>query len=227
MTNETEITMEEQVSKNKSKKEFKQTKELIKIALNNGWTQTEIAEKCRTQQPTVSAWSKGKKKATESQVKPLLEQFGYLLRRNTFKVYQYQTETEELSFIKVEGKIVFHYDFYSQKSIQKNGKSIEKYVEIAKLTIHYQGNNQFAIVHQAPLLNTQDKFVTPSHPNYTNSLLVVKRTHIVGSVTELIEKVMEPNYNLTYALEIKFLLIEALLNNGFEVDNVKVYPASW
>ena len=96
MTNEAEMTMEKKASKNKSKKEFKQTKELMKIALNNGWTQTKIAEKCRTQQSIVSAWSKGTKKATEAQVKPLLEEFGYLLRRNTFKVYQYQTDYSHL-----------------------------------------------------------------------------------------------------------------------------------
>lgn len=219
--------MEKKVSKNKSKKEFKQTKELMKIAKDNGWSQTDIAKKCRSHQSIVSDWFKGKKKATEAQLKPLLEEFGYLLRRNTFKVYQYKTEAGELNFIKVEGKIIFHYDFYFKGSIQKNGKDIEKYIEIGKLTIHHQGNNQFVIVEQTPLRDTQNKSVTSSHQNYTNSLLVIDRFHIVGSVAELIEKVMEPNYNSTYALEIKFLLIEALLNYGFEVDNIKVYPASW
>ena len=30
------------------KKLFKQTRELVRLALNNGWTQTEIAKTCRT-----------------------------------------------------------------------------------------------------------------------------------------------------------------------------------
>ena len=32
------------------KKPFKQTRELVRLALNNGWTQIEIAKTCRTQQ---------------------------------------------------------------------------------------------------------------------------------------------------------------------------------
>lgn len=45
--------------KNAKKKPFKWTRELIKLALNDGWTQSEIAEKCRTQQSIVSAWNRG------------------------------------------------------------------------------------------------------------------------------------------------------------------------
>ncbi|BFU61046.1 MULTISPECIES: hypothetical protein [Rodentibacter] len=45
--------METNTSKPK-KKRFKQTKELVLLALNDGWTQKQIADKCRTQQSVVS-----------------------------------------------------------------------------------------------------------------------------------------------------------------------------
>lgn len=40
----------------KNKKVFKWTRELIQLAINDGWTQTEIAKACRTQQSIVSGW---------------------------------------------------------------------------------------------------------------------------------------------------------------------------
>lgn len=52
---------EESRGKNAKKKPFKLTRQLIRLALNDGWTQREIAEKCRVQQSIVSAWSKGAK----------------------------------------------------------------------------------------------------------------------------------------------------------------------
>ncbi|BCK02403.1 hypothetical protein VCSRO113_1570 [Vibrio cholerae] len=73
-------------SKNSKKKPFKWTRELNRLALNDGWTQQEIAEKCRTQQSIVSAWNKGSKQGTEQQLLPLLNIYGNKIRRNSFKV---------------------------------------------------------------------------------------------------------------------------------------------
>lgn len=73
--------------KNAKKKPFKQTRQLINLALNDGWTQVEIAEKCRVHQSVVSGWKKGAKEAAESTLMPLLEIYGHKLRRNSFRVY--------------------------------------------------------------------------------------------------------------------------------------------
>ncbi|HFB3674153.1 TPA: hypothetical protein WNR78_001983, partial [Neisseria gonorrhoeae] len=124
-------------SEKTKKKPFKQTRELVRLALNNGWTQTEIAKTCRTQQSVVSAWSKGEKLGTEQQLKPLLDLFGYKLRRNTFKLYwRKNAETSKIEFIKVEGKIIF------SLLIGKNN-GYNKFVPAYKFIIHYQGNEQF------------------------------------------------------------------------------------
>jgi hypothetical protein len=40
----------------RNKRKFKQTKQLMRLAINNGWSQVRIAEECRTQQSVVSAW---------------------------------------------------------------------------------------------------------------------------------------------------------------------------
>lgn len=69
------------------KRRFKETRTLVRLALDDGMTQTEIARICRTQQSTVSAWANGERKAWEKQVEPLLARYGRQLRRSSERVY--------------------------------------------------------------------------------------------------------------------------------------------
>lgn len=66
---------------------FKHTRELVRIALNEGMTQSDIARVCRTQQSVVSHWADGSSKARQSQVAPLIQRFGHKLNRSTSRVY--------------------------------------------------------------------------------------------------------------------------------------------
>ncbi len=80
---------------------FRQTKKLIRIALEDGWTQTEIAKKARVQQSVVSGWANGKNKAQYQQIEFLLEQYGHRLRKLSSSIYStqryYYEMTPELS----------------------------------------------------------------------------------------------------------------------------------
>ena len=108
----------ETTNNKKQKRKFKQTKQLVRLAINDGWSQVDIAEKCRTQQSIVSAWSKGSKQGTEQQLKPLLEQYGYKLRRNSFKVYwSIDSESQTKVFHKVEGKVILNQAFYDARRV--------------------------------------------------------------------------------------------------------------
>lgn len=226
MTNETEMAMEEKVSKNKSKKEFKQTKELMKIAKDNGWNQIKIAKKCRSHQSIVSDWFKGTKKATEAQLKPLLEEFGYLLRRNTFRLYQNVTEEGKLDYFKVEGRIIFNYVIYDKVTTKINYRDVDKYDEIEKIIVHFQGNSKFILIRQMRMTDDKNQTLMKSHPSY-NDTLWRSQISIIEEMDVLIKAVLDCTKDLNKKVEMKFLLIEALLNHGFEVDNIKVYPASW
>jgi len=88
------------------KQKHQKTKELIRIALNEGLTQEEIGNLCRVSQGQVSKWKSGPALANVDQVKPLLDRFGYLLRQSPFKIYQFQNEAGDMSFLKVEGKLL-------------------------------------------------------------------------------------------------------------------------
>lgn len=42
--------MTEAASPKKNKRKFKQTKQLVRLTINDGWSQVEIADACRVQQ---------------------------------------------------------------------------------------------------------------------------------------------------------------------------------
>ncbi len=75
------------IQKDSKEPKFKHTRELVRIALNEGMTQAEIARLCRTQQSVVSHWGNGSSKARQSQIAPLIQQFGHKLNRSTSRVY--------------------------------------------------------------------------------------------------------------------------------------------
>lgn len=216
-------------SEKTKKKPFKQTRELVRLVLNNGWTQTEIAKTCRTQQSVVSAWSKGEKLATEQQLKPLLDLFGYKLRRNTFKLYWLKNaETSKIEFIKVEGKIIF-----SLLISKKDG--YKKFVPKYKFIIHYQGNEQFYIILKEKIYGDYDKSLEAA-----TWQTILNQSIGISELLRFFDKLSSEDIeNMDwfwlkfcrdfpeYTQSLPFLVRQALLNHGFPVNNIIEYPVSW
>jgi hypothetical protein len=211
----------------KNKRKFKQTKQLVRLALNDGWSQVEISDACRVQQSIVSAWSKGTKQGTEQQLKSLLEQYGNKLRRNSFRVYWcIDPETNKKTFHKVEGKIVLSHVFYDAR--RARAKLIKKIPEL-KLVVHHQGANKFRLVYQRRL----------TFQNSTNELESTVEDAIWGStisnqyeLAELLNVIDNYAENTlakhpTDANTLPFIARQALLNHGFDIDGVVDYPAVW
>jgi len=141
--------METATNPKKSKRKFKQTKQLVRLAINDNWSQVEIADACRVQQSIVSAWNKGTKQGTEQQLKPLLEQYGNKLRRNSFRIYWcIDPETNKKIFHRVEGKVVLSQVF---NDARRSGYKLIKKIPQLKLIIHHQGGNKFRLVYQSRL----------------------------------------------------------------------------
>lgn len=70
------------------RKKFKYTRQLVQIALDDGMTQKEIADACRTQQSVVSKWKKGESRGTEEQLASLFKKYGQRLNRTTSRLYR-------------------------------------------------------------------------------------------------------------------------------------------
>lgn len=215
--------------KNAKKRPFKLTRELVRLALNSGWTQDEIAEKCRTQQSIVSAWNKGAKYATESQLMPLLELFGHKLRRNSFRVYwALESTTQAKTFFRVEGKVVFTDVLFDLRSSDVYGKAPQK-IAAVKLVIHHQGADKFRIVIQKRLefkSSTQIAVSNAEDAMWSADVLDQQsNAEVIAWVDEFARSVSEkyPYSGLT----LPFLFRQALLNHGFAVVDVVEYPAVW
>ena len=209
------------------KRPFKWTKELVRLALNDGWTQTEIGDACRTQQSVVSDWSKGKKKAREYQLKSLLEIYGHKLRRNAFRVYwSLNFETSEQTFYRVEGKVIFSQAFFDYR---RNGAKLKKKIPECKLVVHHQGENKFLVIHQRRIKSTS----TNEELDHTlddaiwSSSCFEKMTseQLLDHVDLYIEKNLEKYPSDVVTLP--FLIRQALLNHGLPIEGIVEYPASW
>lgn len=66
---------------------FKYTRELVRIAVEDGMTQKQIADLCRVEQSVVSAWQNGRSTAFEHQIAELRRRYGSRLNRTTSRVY--------------------------------------------------------------------------------------------------------------------------------------------
>jgi hypothetical protein len=126
------------------KPKYQKTKELIGIALREGLTQKGIGDLCRVQQGQVSKWKSGNAFANVDQVKPLLDRFGHFIRHSPFKVYQFQNEYGNMSFLKVEGKLLLREKFRAIGS--GNAKPPLPEATCIRVSIHRQNEGQYAVV---------------------------------------------------------------------------------
>jgi hypothetical protein len=146
-------------------KKYRYTKQLVGMALRDGWTQEQIADACRTQQSIVSGWKSGAKQAYEHQLTKLLELYGPRLRRRTFRIYHdlaVQPDGESsFQLIKVEGDIVFSFPFRNKDlctrcqvkaSACSDRSHVKKTVATRKLVVHALGEGVFCCLRQIRLL---------------------------------------------------------------------------
>ncbi len=216
-------------STKKQKRPFKQTKQLIKLALNEGWTQNEIKDACRTQQSIVSAWKNGSKLGTEQQLKPLLELFGHKLRRNSFKVYWNYSDDNEVEFFKVEGKIILSH--LMNFDIAQGSIFRISHVPQQKIVIHHQGNNLFRIVYQSYSLprDLSDKTNQYDQDSLWKSSISeqLALSEVFNALNYFLNEKLKLEKNTGHALMLQFVLRKQLLNHGFSVPDIVEYPAVW
>lgn len=94
------------------KKNNRYTKQLVRIAIEQGYTNKEIAKSARISDKStalVSKWRNGKALANEHQMKNLLKEFGHLLKRkmeHLFYTIEEKDAVPDLKFLKLNGDII-------------------------------------------------------------------------------------------------------------------------
>lgn len=236
-------------SKAEQNKKYRYTKQLINMALRDGWTQTTIAEACRTQQSIVSKWKSGAAQAKQVQLTKLLEIYGPKLRRQSFKIYhslafddkenKYQTQ-----MIKVEGSVLLSFPYSNAEFCSKClristetavhggnrchcSSSIKKQLPTKKLIFHTMGHGEFCVVKQQRLIRTEKLMHFPE-----TSIFI---SDVIGqwSIKDLLNFVDNECFNekekfdLADKIILQLLLRKALLENGYPVEGVEEHLAAW
>lgn len=140
------------------RRKYKYTRELIKIAVDDGMTQSEIAKLCRTQQSVVNGWlhGKGKALAYEEQVAELRRRYASRLNRTTSRIYLVEPVSvapgesptpRACRLVAVEGPIVLRYTF-TQPVADRQAKVPGTYRRepIGRWLIHRHSREQFVLV---------------------------------------------------------------------------------
>ena len=226
------------------RKKFKLTKQLIKIALDNGHTQIDIQKMCRlSSQSQVSDWKKGGKLAYEDQVKPLLDLYGYQLRKVTSQLYQVGKSEQEIKleeengiespfpikFVLVEGKVILREKFINpQRDYQ--GRIKRKDAQ-AILSIHEQGDNKFRCVIQK-LITFKPNHNHPAHHEVSANFLSeitepLDVNDLIKFVRNYRDESLENEEYLINFFSLDYLLLNSLVMNGYQVKEVEVLPATW
>jgi len=218
--------MEAVTNSKKNKRKFKQTKQLVRLAINEGWKQSEIATTCRSHQSIVSDWYKGTKQGTEEALMPLLEIYGHKLRRNSFRAYwSVSLKTKERVYYKVEGNVIFSQAFcFTRVASHKKYKQLP----MNKLVIHHQGKSRFRAVLQSRFkLPTDHELESTIEDSFWNSE-ITSQLDLPG-LLNFIEQYSEENLK-DYPCDantLPFIARQALLNHGFDIEGVVEYPAFW
>lgn len=226
------------------RKKFKLTKQLIRIALDNGHTQISIQKMCRlSSQSQVSDWKNGVKLAYEDQIKPLLDLYGHQLRKVTSQLYQVRKSDEEMrleeengieesfpiKFVLVEGKVILREKFINpQRDYQ--GRIKRKDAQ-AILSIHDQGDNKFRCVIQKLITFNPNNNHPAHHEVSANFLAEITEPLDMNELIQFVRNYREASlvneeYLVNY-FTIDYLLLNSLVMNGYQVKEVEVLPATW
>ena len=240
------VTMSEQLQQKAKapRKKFKLTKQLIKIALDNGHTQIGIQKMCRlSSQSQVSDWKNGVKLAYEDQIKPLLDLYGHQLRKVTSQLYQVRKSDEEMrleeengtdgpfpmKFVLVEGKVILREKFINpQRDYQ--GRIKRKDAQ-AIFSIHEQGDNKFRCVLQKLITFKHGNNHPAHHEMNANFLAEITEPLDIKELIKYVrdyrdESLVNEEYLVNY-FTIDYLLVNSLVMNGYQVKDVEVLPATW
>lgn len=208
------------------RRKFALTSQLIKLAMNDGWKQKDIAEACRTTQPTVSKWRNGSAKAYEDQLKKLLDIYGPRLRRKAHRLYQsYESDEGRITYTRIEGRVLMD-ESYDRVPVASDKR---RSAVTQRLVLHDIGKGRFLVVQL-------DRLMTPGNEDplldgSSNSAWVATITDPM-SIDELVKRVDAYTNNLDDALSavgwhLRFSVRKALLDHGYPVEGVTRLDSGW
>ena len=228
-------TMTEQ--KENTKKTYRYTKQLIKLAIENGYTNQEIAVKSGLSSKSiavVSRWRNGKALATERQMIFFIKEFEHLLKRKMEHLFYSQTENPyEFIYHKIEGEILLthtlNYRNSRSKPIEKVGVckfvilnlgSVFHLLEQKKVGLDDDGSNVDKLLKNKKISNNEQAnwYLVKTHKNLSPQELVDTIDSIVNTFCHSENKLARNIRN--DALYLKYIIRQLLLKNGYAINDI-------
>lgn len=152
-----------------SSKKYRYTKQLVRIAIENGYTNADIAVKAglsKTSISMVSRWRNGESLATERQMRSLINEFGHHLKRRMEHLLCFiDDENGEQKFFHLEGDILLKHTI----RIPVNTGKFEKTVNIGTHRIMMIENENKLIVLFQSRVGLQEKLKAENIKNLAHS----------------------------------------------------------
>lgn len=216
-------------------KKCRDTKRLIKIAIENGMTNQEIAAKAGLSKKSVaqvSRWRNGEALAFERQMRFFIKEFGDQLRRKSEHLLCVEKEGKH-QFIKLTGELVLKHTARVPVSIGRK----QVHVAIHRFLI-FQKNTHFYVVSQTrkgfepgrPIDQRQLGNMAHCDNEDANWLLtripkLLNQDNIIDVVDsiaiELAEERLIPNHNFEFlGQELRYCFRRYLMNEGYALSDV-------
>ena len=228
------------------KKKYRYTKQLINMALRDGWTQKDIADACRTQQSVVSSWKNGSALAKESQLQKLMEIYGPKLRRRTFKVYHDLMQDSQggyrIQMIKIEGEVMLSFPYRNKEFCAKChalasdgtyscrcGSKIRKVFPTRRLLVHSMGRGEFCLVNQHRLIKDEYQMQFPETNIFVSRVVGrYEAKELLGCIDGMHNQDSDADeMNQTENLMLQMLARKALLEHGYPIEGIEEHNSAW
>jgi transcriptional regulator with XRE-family HTH domain len=219
-------------------RKYKYTKQLVRLAIDHGMTNKEIAKKAGLSDKSVAQvtrWRNGDSLATERQMRFFINEFGDLLKRKMEHLFYgpCQNGGEGLKYYKLDGEIILKYSARKQVLIHRRKAN----VALLRLVILKQ-DNQYHLVYQARIGLSEHGFhdagvlesLAHSENEEANWKSLKYFSQLDGSeLIELVDKVAEhlacrENVAKTVfnhdAMTLKFIIRQALLKQGIMSNDI-------
>lgn len=231
--------MTEQTKKQNNKK-YKYTKQIIKLAIDNGFKHPEIAKKAGLSEKSiaqVSRWKNGEALATERQMQFFINEFEHSLKRKMEHLFYSETETpNELAYYKIQGEILLSHTLYYRHN---TGKKIQK-VGIYRFVI-INSDNKFHLLFQkraglnenAGIIKYALSSATFSNNEHANwylketykDLTAQELTHQIDLIFDEFEKIEYLRSDMAKIMNndgrpLKFIVRQLLLKHGYCSDDI-------
>jgi transcriptional regulator with XRE-family HTH domain len=228
--------MTEQTKKQNNKK-YKYTKQIIKLAIDNGFKHPEIAKKAGLSEKSiaqVSRWKNGEALATERQMQFFINEFEHSLKRKMEHLFYSETETQhEFTYHKIKGEILLTHTLYYRRDIGKSNKKsgIYRYIIInsdnvfhllkqKKVGLNIDGSNYREISDKPQFCSNEQAnwYLVETYKHLSPQDLVDSIDSIVATYCN--SKSYLCNIIYKEALPLKFIVRQFLLKNGHALNDI-------